>query len=121
VVHLGELRPASRNVIFHMPRSSTHTTKWDVWSVPVTGGKPTLLLLRNAAFPITFPEGDEIAFVSPTVSSVSGPRISIADAHGSRRTLVEANAIWYPTISPDGSGIAHQDGWLHLRGRRLHR
>ena len=101
--------PDGRNVIFHLARDSSSTTKFDVWSVPVTGGEPTLVL-RNALFPMVLPNG-EIAFVRPSGVDLSGGRISIADAERSRRTLVEANvAIEFPTMSPDGSGIAYQDG-----------
>lgn len=102
--------PDGRSVIFHLPRDSSLTTKFDIWTVPVTGGEPTLML-RNAFFPMLLPDGEGIAFVKPSGSDLSGDRISIADAEGSRRTLVEANdAIGFPTISPDGSGIAYQDG-----------
>ena len=76
----------------------------------MTGGEPTLVL-ENAAFPLYLPDGEQIAFVPPTSSSFSGQSISIADADGSRRTLVEANdAIWWPAMSPDGRRIAYQDG-----------
>ena len=102
-----------RKVIFHLPRSKSHTTKWDVWSVPVTGGKPKLVL-RNAAFPmlrLESPEGEELAFVSPMSndfaghSLMSGPR----DGHF-RTTQVQANrSIEFPTRSPDGHRIAYQD------------
>jgi Tol biopolymer transport system component len=104
--------PDGRNVIFHLPRSKSETTKWDVWSVPVTGGEPTLVL-RNAAFPMYFADGKEIAFVPPTSSNFEGYSIAIAraDAQGSRRTLVEANGgVWLPTMSPDGAGIAYENG-----------
>jgi Tol biopolymer transport system component len=104
--------PDGRNVIFQLPRSSSETTEWDVWSVPVTGGEPTLVL-RNAASPRYFPDGKEIAFVLPTDSNFAGHRISTAsaDGTGSPRTLVAANnSIWWPTVSPGGSKIAYQDG-----------
>jgi Tol biopolymer transport system component len=101
--------PDGQSVIFHLARDSSSTTKFDVWTVPVTGGEPTLVL-RNALFPMVLPDGERIAFVKPSGFDLSGDRISIADAEGSRRTLVEANvAIGFPTMSPDGTGIAYQD------------
>ena len=101
-----------RSVVYHLPRTGAETTRWDVWSVPATGGKSTLLL-RDASFPMFFPDGRRIAFVVPSPSDFSGHRIEIAsaDGRGSRRTLVRADgAIWFPTMSPDGTRIAYAEG-----------
>jgi basic membrane lipoprotein Med (substrate-binding protein (PBP1-ABC) superfamily)/DNA-binding SARP family transcriptional activator len=101
--------PDGRIVIFHLPRDSSPATSWDVWTVPATGGEPSLVL-RDAAFPVFFPDG-KIAFVSEMTSDFTGLDISIADAQGTRRTLVTANrSIWAPRLAPDGRRIAYQDG-----------
>jgi basic membrane lipoprotein Med (substrate-binding protein (PBP1-ABC) superfamily)/DNA-binding SARP family transcriptional activator/Tol biopolymer transport system component len=106
----SSFNPDGQNVLFHMPRGSPEDAHWDVWSVPVTGGDPTLIL-NDAAYPAYFPDGAHIAFVSEMTPDSSGQSISIADAHGSRRTLVKANdGIRLLTISPDGSRIAYPDG-----------
>ena len=106
----SSFNPDGQNVIFHLPRGSPQTTNWDVWSVPVTGGEPTLVL-QDAAYPAYSPDGTHIAFVSEITPDSSGRSISIADAHGSRRTLVKAiDGIRFLTISPDGSRIAYPDG-----------
>ena len=83
-----------RSVIFHFPRSSNDNSKFDVWSVPVSGGKRKLVL-RDASFPVPFPDGKRIAYV-PGARGFSHTSIAIADAHGSRpRTLVTADeSIW---------------------------
>jgi Tol biopolymer transport system component len=98
--------PDGREVILHLPRDSYGTTKFDLWSVPVTGGEPALVL-RNALFPMVLPNGEGIAIVTPSGVDLTGDRIAIAGADGRRprRTLVEANvAIWHPRISPEGAG-----------------
>jgi Tol biopolymer transport system component len=110
--------PDGRHVIFHLPRGRSATTKFDVWSVPVTGGEPTRVL-QNATFPMPgadLPNEVRIAFVSPYPDDLAGDSIVAArllsppqsDLH---QTLVEANgSIWWPTLSPDGDRIAYQDG-----------
>jgi Tol biopolymer transport system component len=99
--------PDGKNVIFQLPR--TPLAKWDVWSVPVTGGEPTLVL-RDAGLPEYFPDGKTLAFVD---NPFGGTGIQIADPDGSRRMLVKSESghgIAWPEISPDGSRIAYQDG-----------
>ncbi len=100
--------PDGRNVIFHVRRGAGAVPEsgWDVWSVPVTGGEPTLVL-RDAMFPEYFPDGEAIAFVEP---SPEGASLKIADGDGSIRALVETNSpggIVWPAISPDGTRIVY--------------
>ena len=101
-----------QSVLYHLPRTAVSPTAWDAWSVPVTGGEPTLLL-EDAFFPISFPDGEEIAFVTPT-ENFEGDTISIAnaDGSGSPQVLVEPkqSIFFSPTMSPDGTRIAYVDG-----------
>ncbi len=97
-----------RKVIFQLPRGPDGMTKWDLWSVPVTGGKPTLLV-RNAA-QATTSDGPIWAFVRPKDDAFDGTRLVLATPDGFR-PLVEASlGIFEPKLSPDGSRIAYQDG-----------
>ena len=105
------------SVIYHFPRTASQRTQWDVWSVPVTGGEPTLRL-RNASFPMLNPtpgpDGDSIKFLVPGPIDFAGQRLMTGrpDPRSDLRSVIlEANAsIWWPTQSPDGNRIAYQDG-----------
>jgi Tol biopolymer transport system component len=100
--------PDGRNVIFQLPRGPDLRTKWDLWSVPVTGGKATLLV-KNAA-QATSSDRPIWAFVRPKEEFFDGTRLVIATPDGFR-TLVEASVgIFEPKMSPDGRRIAYQDG-----------
>ncbi len=49
-------------VLFHVARDATETSPYDVWSVPVTGGEPELVV-RDAGFPQPLDDG-RVAVVS---------------------------------------------------------
>jgi len=93
-----------QNVLFMLPRSdgSFHS---DVWSVPVSGGEPTLVI-EGAAFPAPLPDG-KIAYLSDTpflrgdiwVASIDDPR--------SGRLLHPAWGGDDLTASPDGKRLLY--------------
>jgi len=99
--------PDGKSVIYHWPRaSSSSTIKWNLWSVPVTGGEPTLLV-KNAAQAATS-GGPTYAFVRPLADFFGGSSIVVAAPDG-LRTLVQGVSIFEPKLSPDGSKIVYAD------------
>jgi Tol biopolymer transport system component len=98
-----------QSVFFHLPRSSLSTTEFDVWSVPVTGGEPTLVA-ENATFWMPLPDEPSGAFVVPQRNNgFFGQSIALTTGDG-LRTLVETINIGFPSASPDGSRIAFVEG-----------
>jgi len=99
--------PDGRSVIYHWPRATPSGIRWALWSVPVTGGEPTLIV-KDAA-EATTNDGRTWAFVRPTSDFFAGESLVLATPDGFRK-VVEANEdIFEPKISPDGSRIAYQD------------
>jgi Tol biopolymer transport system component len=91
-----------RHVYFHLARRGS--VGFDVWSVPVFGGEPTLVL-EQAAQPVSFPEQESLGAFVPTPSDTEGTSIVLNTADG-QRTLVETEGgIDAPSASPDGSRI----------------
>ena len=100
--------PDGKNVIFHWPRAVSSGIKWNLLSVPVTRGEPTLLV-RNAAQAATSGVST-FAFVRPVADFFGGSSIVLATPNGVR-TLAEATwkDIFEPKMSPDGSKIVYSD------------
>lgn len=88
------------SIVFMMPFG---TEAWHVASVPVTGGKPEILV-RNAGFPDVSPDGANITY---TGGDWTGVWVSNADGSDPRR-LVEGTFA-QPRWSPDGTKIAVSD------------
>jgi Tol biopolymer transport system component len=110
--------PDGRTILFHRVRSKL--TGWDLWSVPATGGRPSLLR-RNAAYGSYSPDGDTIAYTdapqNPTPDKGTHPipgygpgespahSIQLADTDGSNsRPLVEGDQIRSPSGPQTGPG-----------------
>jgi Tol biopolymer transport system component len=100
--------PDGKDVVFHWPRAVPSGIKWDLLSVPATGGEPTLLV-RNAAQAATS-DGPTYAFVRPVADFFDGSSIVLAAPDGFHK-LVDAtwNDIFEPKMSPDGSKIVYSD------------
>ena len=98
-----------------MPRGGTlNDQSWDLWSVSVGGGEPTLVR-RDAANGATSPDGKAIAYVElrsvgATVMSVTFGDLWVAEADGSGALLLVEGEIILPRWSQDGTRIAYGDG-----------
>jgi Tol biopolymer transport system component len=105
--------PDGDTILFTMPGGAgMPTDSWNLWSVPVTGGDPTLIR-RNAGIASVSPDGREIAYVGIRHDAASdGPRfgdVFLASVDGSdARRLADGQFVW-PRWSPDGSKIAYSD------------
>jgi Tol biopolymer transport system component len=97
------------NVYFHRPRGEAAVTEFDVWSVSVTGGEPTLVM-ENAAQWVPLPnEEPSAAFVLPAPDSFFGSSIMLTTRNGPRTLLETEGGISFPSASPDGSRIVYMD------------
>ena len=110
--------PDGQTVLFMLPNHSTYGT--DVWSVPVTGGEPTLVI-EHARWPAPLPDGKTIAYVSEPLVSSDGHHQSVHEDiwvasindPGSARlvTSTVGPGIFGMSASPDGTKLTyHEDG-----------
>jgi hypothetical protein len=102
--------PDGQTIIFHLPRGRQGAnTRWDVWSVPVTGGEPTLVV-PDASMGVYGPDGEQLLYLDSPRGIWTSSRLVVADADGGDpRVLVEGDRINFPRWSPDGTRIAYTD------------
>jgi Tol biopolymer transport system component len=101
--------PDGQNVVFHLARDAGSEPGFDVWSVPVTGGDPELLV-EDAAWPRYLPDGRLVYVASPRTMH-DGDTLVIAAADGSTRTLAEAvDGIRRVNVSPGGARVMYVTG-----------
>jgi hypothetical protein len=103
--------PDGQNVVFHLARGSGEEPGFDVWSVPVAGGDPELLV-EDAAWPRYLPDGGLVYVASPRAMH-DGETLVLAAADGSTRTLAEAvGGIRRVNVSPGGARVAYAAGHI---------
>ena len=99
--------PDGRSILFHLPRRHPDPTTWDLWSVPLTGGRSTIVR-RDVGMGQYSPNGRTIAYLpSLDPRNATGGSIRLMDMTGESRMLVEDRGIWWPRWSPDGTRIAY--------------
>ena len=104
--------PDGESIVFHVPRGPDDdaTTRWDLWSVPVAGGEPSLLV-RDASQAAYAPDGGTIAYLDSPRGYWASSRLMVADVDGGDpRVLVQRDQIDVPRWSPDGARIVYTEG-----------
>ncbi|HEX5951209.1 MAG TPA: hypothetical protein VFZ96_09410 [Actinomycetota bacterium] len=114
--------PDGETVLFQLPRGSDANTsdvetRWDLWSVPVAGGEPTLVR-RDAAMGVYSPDGSTLAYLDALRASVGGgfrSHLWLADADGSDPRLFLVGEFAFLRWSPDGTRVAYGgNGKIHV-------
>jgi len=102
-----------KSVLFQLPRGwlpGENNRSEDLWSVPVTGGKQTLVR-RNAGSGSYSPDGRWLAYVPP-----AGNRLMITSAQGGTPRSVAQGSIGWPRWSPDATRVSYStdDGSIYV-------
>jgi Tol biopolymer transport system component len=98
------------DVLYQLPRGSANHTVWDLWSVPVAGGTPTMVQ-ANAAWG-AYGSGGWLAYLSPvSPRTFTGNALMIQrPGDASATVLVRGKGMHWLRFSPDGTRIAYAKG-----------
>ena len=100
--------PDGGSILFQKLDGSHSHPYWDLWSIPITGGDPTMVR-RDAAFGAYSPDGETLAYLDAPDCCSEGwtSGLWLVGADGSDpRPLVDALVSWL-RWSPDGTRIAY--------------
>lgn len=97
--------PTGDTVLYNMPTIAGNQERYDLWSVPVTGGEPALVR-RGATFGDYSPDGTQIAFIEDGGFG----DLFVAPTTGGKAQKLATGEIVVPRWSPDGTRIAYNDG-----------
>lgn len=109
----AEFSADGQTVLYDQIRRSSSdaagTGEFDVWSIPVTGGEPTLVV-QNAVHAHYLADGETIAYVQPVSNSYDGHQIRLFTPEGEKQTIVTTDEpLWALWISPDRTRLAYYD------------
>jgi WD40 repeat protein len=109
---------AGPSVLFQMPRG-TNPQAWDLWAVPVSGGKPQLVE-KNAGWGAVYGLNDQFAYASPVSAATFNGGALYLEPHpynspsglGKR---IASGPIIKVVWSPDGTRVAYTSGdYVHV-------
>jgi hypothetical protein len=103
----SDISPDGRTVLYHLPRGRPAT--WDLWTAPIAGGTPTLVR-RNAGWGSYAPDGSIVYLDHPQSFTASSIWIMNGDGTGARPLVEGGSSLEWPTVSPDGTKVAYDDG-----------
>ena len=105
-------------ILFQLPSGDPNNPVWNLWEVPVTGGKPPVLVGRNAGWGgsadgVANPKRD-FAYLSPVSKddfTGGGLWIKSSEVRGvSPRAVIQDGQLRWPRWSPDGTQISYSEG-----------
>jgi hypothetical protein len=100
----GTFSADGSSVLYDAPRDSDGTRRWDVWSVPLSGG-PAHVIVPNAKTPTAIPGTTDVVVLRPIPGAWEGSAI----VRPMRTILVAMTSIGTVRASPDGTRLAYDD------------